>query len=79
MRGRRTAVRDSAGWSALTRAERRVADLAAQGMTNQAVATALSVSPHTVDSHLRKVLRKLGVANRVALARRALHREHGQP
>ncbi|MFF7234665.1 LuxR C-terminal-related transcriptional regulator, partial [Streptomyces sioyaensis] len=38
-----------------------VADLVTQGMTNHAVAGALSVSTHTVDSHLRKVFRKLGV------------------
>ncbi|MGX1975919.1 LuxR C-terminal-related transcriptional regulator [Streptomyces kronopolitis] len=71
--------RDVAGWSALTRVERRVADLVTQCMTNHAVAAALSVSPHTVDSHQRKVFRKLGVANRVALTRLALHKDHGKP
>ncbi|MGX1971325.1 helix-turn-helix transcriptional regulator [Streptomyces kronopolitis] len=70
--------RDAASWSVLTPAERRVADLVTQGMTNHAVAAALSVSPHTVDSHLRKVFRKLGVANRVALTRLTLHRDHGE-
>lgn len=72
------AGRDAAGWSALTRAESRVADLVTQGMTNHAVAAALSVSPHTVDSHLRKVFKKLGVANRVALTRLTLHKDHGK-
>lgn len=67
---------DAAGWIALTRAERRVADLVTQGMTNDAVAAALSVSTHTVDSHLRKVFRKLGVTSRVALTRLALRTEH---
>ncbi|MFF7234651.1 LuxR C-terminal-related transcriptional regulator, partial [Streptomyces sioyaensis] len=55
-----------------------VADLVTQGMTNHAVAGALSVSTHTVDSHLRKVFRKLGVANRVALTRLTLHKDHGK-
>lgn len=71
-----TCSRHEAGWSALTRAERRVADLVTQGMTNHAVAVALSVSPHTVDSHLRKIFRKLAVANRVALTRLALQQGH---
>lgn len=70
-----THSRDTAGWGALTQAERRVADLVTQGMTNHAVAAALSISSHTVDSHLRKVFRKLGVGNRVALTRLALHEE----
>ncbi|MFJ7904559.1 LuxR C-terminal-related transcriptional regulator [Streptomyces sp. NPDC096198] len=77
-RPRDIACRDAADWSALTRAERRVADLVTQGMTNHSVAAALSVSPHTVDSHLRKIFRKLGVANRVALTRLALHKDHGK-
>ncbi|WP_160159236.1 helix-turn-helix transcriptional regulator [Streptomyces sp. SLBN-118] len=67
---------DDTGWGALTRAERRVAELVTQGMTNHAVAAALSVSPHTVDSHLRKVFRKLGVTSRVGLTRLALRKDH---
>ncbi len=56
----------------LTRAEHRVVRLVAEGLTDQAVASRLSVSPHTVDTHLRHAFAKLGVSNRVELTRRVL-------
>ncbi|WP_430784682.1 AAA family ATPase [Actinoplanes sp. G11-F43] len=52
----------------LSPAERPVALLVAQGMTNIAVARRLNLSPHTVDSHLRKVFQKLEIRSRVELA-----------
>ncbi|WP_331530391.1 AAA family ATPase [Pseudonocardia sp.] len=56
-------------WRTLTPAELRVVRLVAEGMTNRAVASALVVSPHTVDSHLRRSFEKLNVTNRVELTR----------
>ncbi|MEU4245016.1 helix-turn-helix transcriptional regulator [Actinoplanes sp. NPDC026619] len=56
------------GWSDLTEAERRVADLIGAGNTNKAVASELGVSINTVGTHLRSVFAKLGVQSRVQLA-----------
>ncbi|BCJ41103.1 helix-turn-helix transcriptional regulator [Actinoplanes ianthinogenes] len=52
----------------LSPAERPVALLVAQGMTNIVVARQLNLSPHTVDSHLRKIFMKLDIRSRVELA-----------
>jgi DNA-binding CsgD family transcriptional regulator len=53
----------------LTASERRVAELAASGMTNRDVANALFISPKTVEANLARVYRKLGIKNRAELGR----------
>ena len=58
-----------AGWSSLTDAERAVAEVVARGLTNREAGRRVYLSPHTVDSHLRQVFRKLGINSRVELAR----------
>jgi DNA-binding CsgD family transcriptional regulator len=55
--------------SELTPAEQRVAQMVALGLTNQQVARRLSVSPHTVNFHLRGIFRKLRVSSRAQVAR----------
>jgi len=54
----------------LTDAERRVAQLAAGGLRNKEIATALFLSVGTVEAHLSRVYRKLGVRSRTELAQR---------
>ncbi len=51
----------------LTEGERRVAELAAQGLTNREVAAALFMSPKTVEANLSRVYRKLGISSRAEL------------
>jgi DNA-binding CsgD family transcriptional regulator len=54
----------------LTPAERRVADLVAEGRTNREVAAALFLGERTVASHLTHIYAKLGIRSRTELARR---------
>ena len=54
----------------LTASERRVAELAATGMTNRDIASTLFISPKTVEQNLGRVYRKLGIKNRAALGGR---------
>ncbi|MBO1333456.1 helix-turn-helix transcriptional regulator [Streptomyces sp. VRA16 Mangrove soil] len=53
----------------LTPQQLRIARWVAEGDTNREVARRLSVSPRTVDHHLRNVFARLGVRSRVELAR----------
>ncbi len=58
-----------ASFGCLTRQERRVALLAAAGSSDAQVAVATHVSVHTAKTHMKNVLRKLGLHSRWQLAR----------
>lgn len=66
-RPRRAAL---SGVDALTASERRVAELAAQGLTNRQIAQQLYISMRTVAIHLTHVYQKLGIQGRENLPRR---------
>jgi DNA-binding CsgD family transcriptional regulator len=53
----------------LTETERRVATLVSDGLANKEVAAALFVTVHTVEAHLSRIYRKLGIRSRRELAR----------
>jgi DNA-binding CsgD family transcriptional regulator len=57
------------GLEALTASERRIAELAAQGLTNRQIAQNLFVTARTVEGHLTNVFAKLDVRTRVELSR----------
>jgi len=59
------------GLDALSRREREVALLAAQGQTARQIAAALFVSKRTVETHLASIYAKLGVGSKTDLIRRA--------
>jgi DNA-binding CsgD family transcriptional regulator len=63
-RPRRSAL---TGPDALTGAERRVAALAADGLSNRQIARDLFVTQSTVETHLRHAFHKLGVSSRADL------------
>lgn len=58
----------TSGNDALTAMEYRIASLVSAGQTSREVAAALFVSVRTVDSHLGRVYRKLGLRSRTELA-----------
>ena len=64
-RPRRTAL---TGPDALTSAERRVAGLAADGLSNRQIAEHLFITLPTVETHLRHAFQKLGITSRAGLS-----------
>lgn len=66
--GARVRAAVTSGAESLTPRERRVATMAAQGLTNAGIAQALFISRRTVDTHLTNAYRKLGISSREGLA-----------
>jgi DNA-binding CsgD family transcriptional regulator len=72
-RPRRVAL---SGIEALTPSERRVAGLAAEGLSTPQIAQQLFVTVNTIESHLRRVYSKLGIHSRDALPDALKRGEH---
>jgi DNA-binding NarL/FixJ family response regulator len=60
---------------AITKREKEILSLIAEGLTNNQIAEKLFISPLTVDSHRKNLLTKLNVNNTASLIRLAV--EHG--
>ncbi len=70
--GRRRTGVVPAGLGRLSRSEREVVLLVGEGLANAEIATRMFISRRTVESHVSAAYRKLGVSNRVELARLVL-------
>jgi DNA-binding CsgD family transcriptional regulator/tetratricopeptide (TPR) repeat protein len=64
--------------SELSETEQRVADLVTQGLSNKEIAARLYVTVRTVEAHLSKAYRKLGIHSRTELAARLGDRDDQQ-
>ena len=73
---RSATVPAAAGLAELTGREREIAELVTERHTNRSIAGELFLSEKTVETHLRNIFVKLGVASRVEVAR-AVERARG--
>ncbi|HEV3472957.1 MAG TPA: LuxR C-terminal-related transcriptional regulator [Actinomycetota bacterium] len=70
----RRAKRATSGWESLTRSERRIVELVAEGLSNPQIGERLFVSRRTVSTHLYRIFKKLDVASRAELTALAVRR-----
>lgn len=65
-------LRTAMSWPTLSPREREVLQWCAAGKTSSAIADSLSISEHTVLTHIANACRKLGASNRTAAVARAM-------
>jgi DNA-binding NarL/FixJ family response regulator len=63
----RPPVKEAPSLDALTAREREVLVLVGQGLSNQEIATELSISPATAKTHVSRILMKVGDRDRAQL------------
>src|SRR5262245_5070870 len=61
-------------YETLTRREREILQLSAEGKTSAVIGAQLSISPRTVEAHRANLMRKLGIHKQTELVRYALQR-----
>src|SRR5262245_1997048 len=70
---------EDSAFSMLTERERVVTRLLAEGMGNKKVASALGISPKTVESHRSAIMRKLGLHSIAEILHYAIHNQLVEP
>jgi DNA-binding CsgD family transcriptional regulator len=72
LKERRVAARTRKSWDSLSPREKQVAALICRGLTSRQTAARLFISPETVKTHVRHILRKFRLNSRIDL-RKHLH------
>jgi DNA-binding NarL/FixJ family response regulator len=67
-----SARRSEALWRSLSEREEQVLSQISRGLTHGQIATRLGISPHTVDTYVKRIRAKLGAGNKAELTRAAL-------
>ncbi len=73
LQGRRSIQTDSP-WETLTKRERQILKLIAEGYKSREIADYLHISPHTVETHRARVMQKLGIHNTAGLVTFAIEK-----
>jgi DNA-binding NarL/FixJ family response regulator len=63
------------GCSAFTSREKEVLRMLVEGRSNKEIGDPLGIEERTVKAHVSKLMRKVGVTNRIALSMHAVHHE----
>jgi DNA-binding CsgD family transcriptional regulator len=70
VKDRREMDRARSGWESLSPREKQVAAYVCAGLTGRQIAAQLVLSPETIKTHMRHILRKFNLSSRLELRRR---------